>query len=88
MQIVIKINDDYYNLIKRDADKGDYLNVLERAVINGTPLPKGHGRLIDADAYLIKERPRGIDEVIWKVCHIYKSITEAPTIIETDKEEN
>ena len=78
IELVIKISEEEY-------ERG---TVMASAIRNGTPLPKGHGRLIDADAYLIKERPRGIDEVIWKGCHIYKSITEAPTIIETDKEEN
>lgn len=37
-QVVIEIYEEYYDLIKRDAKKGEYLNVLERAVVNGTPL--------------------------------------------------
>ena len=37
-KIAIEINEEYYNLIKRDAEKGEYINILERAVVNGTPL--------------------------------------------------
>lgn len=89
MELVIEINDDYYNLIKRDADNGDYLNVLERAVINGTPLPKGHGRLIDA------ERFEKDNKELWGCDFIHPKyedtledlITDAPTIIEADRSE-
>jgi hypothetical protein len=42
----------------------------------GTPLPKGHGRLIDADAVL--EEPIG---------NTYKDIDIAETIIEAESED-
>lgn len=38
------------------------------------------GRLIDADDYLAKERPRGITDDIWEESHVYKSITNAPPV--------
>lgn len=37
-------------------------------------------RLIDADDYLAKERPRGVADDIWEESHVYKSITNAPTV--------
>ena len=47
MKIVIDIPDDMYNdaniLIVKDFTE------LKKAIINGTPLPKGHGDLIDRD---------------------------------------
>lgn len=56
MQIVIDINDNEYLGIKNYPDNITSYPVtihLYEAVRNGTPLPKGHGRLIDADMLLI-----------------------------------
>ncbi len=55
------------------------LDVLE-GVVNGTPLPKGHGRLIDADA-LKNEWKNGFHKKI-----VDALMDDAPTIIEADKE--
>ena len=62
MQIVIDIDDKVYGLLRyfekalglnnKKDDSDDVKTALMRAVINGTPLPKGHGRLIDADAFI------------------------------------
>ena len=52
------------------------LDMLE-GVVNGTPLPKGHGRLKDVDHYI---------KMQWE--HPDYSLTDdAPTIIEADKEQ-
>lgn len=64
MQIMINIDDRVYGLLKY-FEKGLGLNdkkdnndnvktALMRAVINGTPLPKGHGTLIDSDKLIDK----------------------------------
>jgi len=75
MHIVIDISEEMYEELK-------YLNVhgfttaVEEAVANGTPLPKGHGGLID------------VNEIIGKV-HGVKSITavlEATVIIPAERE--
>lgn len=73
MQIVIDIPDRIY---KRQG----YLNIIDSDILrnalkNGTPLPKGHGRLIDINAltFLVK----GDDTLL----------VDAPTILEADKEE-
>ncbi len=79
MQIVIDIPEeiitdikDYCGMSIADAKKA--LPIILNAIHNGTPLPKGHGRLIDAG------------EIIGKI-HGVRSITavlDAPTIIEAD----
>lgn len=51
MRIVIDIPEQAYNQLKEvgGVDWLDAENILD-CVANGTPLPKGHGKLIDADA--------------------------------------
>ena len=61
-------------------------NVLIKAIGNGTPLPKGHGRLIDAD------RLRSMYSInranFNTVVGIQKWIDDAPTIIEANRAES
>jgi len=78
MQIVIDIPESILNTIQADEMiSREQLAVLQVHILNGTPLPKGHGRLIDADAVL--EEPIG---------NTYKDIDIAETIIEADKAES
>jgi len=50
MQMIVDIDDNLYNRIKYLEPKADtMLDALMRSVQNGTPLPKGHGRLIDEE---------------------------------------
>lgn len=89
MQIVIDISDKAYGLLKyfekslglndKKDSNDDLKTALMRAVINGTSLPKGHGRLIDADE-LIKDRVENDNIVIL--------VNTAPTIIEADRAES
>ena len=74
-----------------DIPEEDYKRgtVMASAIRNGIPLPKGHGRLIDADA--LKEtfiEPniylKGNEKGFW--CVTSKKIKNAPTIVEADKE--
>lgn len=44
MQIVIEIPKETYEFLKKYGTNG---SIVEKAVLNGTPLPKGHGDLID-----------------------------------------
>ena len=51
MEIVIDIDDDIYKSVVNNDDyvleeDVDWI-LLENAIANGTPLPKGHGKLID-----------------------------------------
>lgn len=89
MQIVIEMSDDDYKRIK---DMPDAFNSLTsrayKAIKNGKPLPKGHGRLIDADKVenITWQNPNYADA--WNVLtEIRDKVRELPTIIEADKEE-
>ena len=92
MKIVIEIDHEHYERIMR-IEEGVTVYpttlALYEAVKNGTPLPKGHGRLIDADAL---EYTCNADEcgMLTGCNHCqYHIVTEheidnAPTIIEAD----
>ena len=54
MQIVINIDEEVYNRTLTYKDIPEIANLLIYAVANGVPLPKGHGRLVDADAFIKK----------------------------------
>ena len=80
MEIVIKIPEHYYKNILKYSDAHTFYPITEelyRAVKSGIPLPKRHGRLIDADE-LLKNRHEAIP-----VIHAIN----APTIIEAENEE-
>ena len=47
MQIVIDISEDDYRKVQ---DGRASVSMMRKAIRNGTPLPKGHGSLKDADA--------------------------------------
>lgn len=85
MQLVINIDDKLYEIIKnpKKLETMYHAGRLCEAVRNGTPLPKGHGRLIDADKleYIKNDRP---DEIGYHYVRKY-NIDYAPTIIEADK---
>ncbi len=45
MQVVIEIEDSVYEQIKTHGDVSEF----HKIILNGKVLPKGHGRLIDAE---------------------------------------
>lgn len=82
MKIVIDIPDEEYENVKKAS--GCY-NFGE-AIVNGTPLPKGHGRLGDLSKIYVElneaqiegtEEYKGLGEAKQMIC-------DAPTIIEAD----
>ena len=92
MKIVIDIPDDVYKrtvFYREFKELNDYVTTL-KALENGTPLPKGHGRLIDVDAIRPIKAPIAPltqeDSVHYEWVYIKSRIDNAPTIIETDKE--
>lgn len=81
MQIVIDIPDKTYEkIMSNEYDYGD-MNVI---IQNGTPLPKGHGRLIDAEIVdsNIYDLTQSLD---LNYNQISRVLYDAPTIIESDK---
>lgn len=87
MQIVIDIPEDEYEFCKRQWDT-ECDDVLMIAVKYGTPLPKGCGRLIDADD--AKREWRNVLDCEVEhpkyQCTIRDVLEDAPTIVEADSE--
>lgn len=84
MQVVIDIPLKIYE----NALKGVFeIDTIRQAVITGTPLPKGHGRLIDAnDIKTVYEKWREyFDKDVKKL--LYDLIDKyVSTVVEADKE--
>jgi hypothetical protein len=76
MQIVIDIPEEDYILARKNDYSAVYKGAhIAEAIKNGTPLPKGHGRLIDVSEYFKKE-----------FGDAREFLDKATTIIEADKE--
>ena len=65
-----------------------HFGTLWEAVRNGTPLPKGHGRLIDTDnlKFAFTDGTEDYEYAHWTMAGIIDEIDNAPTIIEADTE--
>lgn len=89
MQIVIEIPEEVkevFDKAKEDDLKGsyyDYNSIIGKAIQNGTPLPKGHGRLIDADEIQFENADF---DTYGDYSRAFDAIDQADTIIEADKE--
>jgi hypothetical protein len=84
MQIVIYIPEEIYKASQIiDVKYEDVIQIPLEVIKNGTPLPKGHGRLIDADE--LKEH-KYHDNHRYENAVAVAYIDCAPTIIEADKE--
>lgn len=82
IELVIKIPKAYYELVLERCKDPVLLNAFK----SGTPLPKGHGKLIDADDLditTITTDDYSGNEVLDVV--LKDDIDDAPTIIEADK---
>ena len=89
MRLVIDIPEDEYEKVISQVDRNDFPSIrIGRIIKAGTPLPKGHGRLIDA------KRFEEDNQEFWERDFIHPKyedrlcdlIDDAPTIIEADKE--
>ena len=83
MQIVIDIPEYIYNLSQSHGD------IVYKYIAKGTPLPKGHGDLIDRNKI---EYLKAIHDMKWGEITASECATKikysAPTIIEADKAES
>ena len=93
MKLIIDIDENVFtrlfeNGVEDYAIVNDDLFAIAKSIRKGIPLPKGHGRLIDADALKLEcysvVDPKGIYNEL-KIIEDYY-IDDAPTIIEADKE--
>lgn len=85
MQIVIDIPEEIYEEIK--TTKSIYrtgAKVLCNAIVNGTPLPKGHGRIADVDKMLDEMRATRTYDILFALERV-KPIIEADEVESEDK---
>lgn len=87
MQIVIDIPKRTYEQLKFLREQGfdGFDTIIDKAVANGTPLPKGHGRIGDLDALREEVSSWGMND--YEPSDFIDAIDQADTIIEADKEE-
>lgn len=85
MKVVIEIPDDFYKNVQDNyrLGNGDVVQIPIGCISNGTPLPKGHGRLVDADAF---ERRCMFDSDIEDMQDVIYALRDYKSIIEADKE--
>ena len=87
MQIVIDIDEEVFNSVKMGMRYTDDVKNIMAQIENSTPLPKGHGRLIDES-----EMSQKLDEYYYlNEMYTLKIIKETikdkvPTVLEADKE--
>ena len=78
MKLIIDIPEDALKEMKtKEFISIESLDTAIECIKNGTPLPKGHGRLIDADVLV-----DGMEDD-YEFC---EAVNATPTIIEADKE--
>ena len=94
MKIVIDIQKDAYEEICESCKfftEFKHNPNIYQTIANGTPLPKGYGRLIDADAYQTKleEKAKRLNnlDTINGLCGAVALLSDTETIIEADKGE-
>ena len=89
MEIVINIPEKVYSYVNtqwRDILKNDSpISIMCNAVIDGTPLPKGHGDLIDRSTLEPDTEWSDWDDGL--VSYSYGQIAAADVVIEADKED-
>ena len=87
MKIVIDIDEDVYEDAMNDIPNG-LCKYSNEAIRKGTPLPKGHGRLIDADVYQTKlaEKAKRLNnlDTINGLCGAVALLGDTETIIDAD----
>ena len=89
MQIVIEISDTLKNIADNE-DVKTFSHIIWQALLmdaikNGEPLPKGHGRLIDADELKqVYENTEDSQICKWSTYGVISEIDDAPTVIEAD----
>lgn len=86
-EIVIKIPDKVYDYVRREWVESDFdspLNHVMNGVKNGTELPKGHGELIDARAFLQSISSNDYDTYT-DYSNTHAWITDADVLVEEDR---
>ena len=90
MKIVIDIPEEDYKTLSKmsEKEKVNELSYYERIIADGTPLPKGHGDLIDRKKLgiaPIDSTDLPLDRCL--MVYLAEDVDGAPAIIEADKGE-
>lgn len=83
MQRVIDIPEETFKYYVTLANKGEQISNLEHIILDSTLLPKGHGRLIDADKLELDDGYSNYDGYYHKYSR--SQIHNAPTVLEADE---
>lgn len=89
MQIVVDIPDEIIKSIENGSFGAKY-NIYDLCgfIVNGTPLPKNHGRLIDADnlekSLIDDNRQAFTKHQVWLMFSEYNK--NVPTVLEAESE--
>ena len=94
MELVIDIKEEDYRFIHEYKFVPEVCILsLGRAIYDGTPLPKGHGRLIDADALPQEDKDIAVKSILKPgtiacvgAITLQEYINSLPTIIEAESE--
>ncbi len=87
IELVIKISEEKFSIIKNKMYCGIYDPDLYTAIENGTPLPKGHGDLKDmGNLQYVFDLTR--EDPIYSGKDIERAIKSMKSIIEADKAES
>ncbi len=89
IELLIKIPEELYKSIPKDKSDIGYMDMSDwqkiiNIVKNGTPLPKRHGRLIDADALENVWHEEFLTDMVSISSGMVNTFYDAPTIIEAD----
>ena len=84
MELIIDIPENLYKATVNGLDANEIWD-LRLVVKNGTPLPKGHGRIGDLDALREEISSWGMND--YEPSDFIDAIDQADTIIEADKTE-
>jgi hypothetical protein len=79
IEIVIKIPEDEYNIAKYGQYGNINVDIVRKALANGIPLPKGHGKIIDVNVLLDEMRATRTYDIPF-------ALERIKPIIEADKE--
>lgn len=86
MKLVIDISEDDYRKVQ---DGRASVSMMRKVIRNGTPLPKGHGRLIDY-GYVVDAIDDWVNAEEYRYTnatdYLRKRVANTPTIIEADTE--
>ncbi len=88
-ELVIKIPSEVYENIKSATADDNDISSLLLGIHEATPLPKGHGGIVDIDKLIDSKcnecgHIRGVSCTI--PCYAVRRMLDAPTIIGADKE--